>query len=138
MIPSNSSSVKARSTRPASPVDAVFAATVSRPASRAAITARSCGSSPGGTGGWSEPDGAPTGRTPITSSSTSTAWRTTRAPSRRSAFAPLLCHDEGEPGVAPTSRPRSAAISAVISDPERSAAEEHELADVQKMFTKLA
>jgi hypothetical protein len=44
------------------------------------------------------------------------------APSRSSAFAPAERQVVTGPGTAPTSRPRSAANSAVMSEPERSAA----------------
>ena len=46
----------------------------------------------------------------------------TVAPSRSSALVPAERHAVTGPGTAPTSRPMSAAISAVMSEPERRAA----------------
>ena len=59
---------------------------------------------------------------PSTSSSASCAWRMTSAPSRSSALEPAQRGAVTGPGTAPTARPSSCASSAVISEPERSAA----------------
>ena len=73
-----------------------------------------------GTGGG--PSAAAAAPTPSSRSSTSWEPRITDAPSASSMFVPEDRQELTGPGTAPTPRPQSPAISAVISDPERSAA----------------
>ncbi len=74
-----------------------------------------CESGGGGAANWS-------GGMPLSTSSTSAAWRTSTAPCRIRPLVPAAQGSSGEPGIAITSRTCSPAIRAAMNDPERSAA----------------
>ncbi len=92
-----------------------------RPASRGRRRSRRA---PAGRRRRARRSGSTTGRlpTPPSRSRTSSGPRTTWAPSASSALGPAASGAVTRPGTAPTSRPRSSAKAAVISEPDRTPA----------------